>query len=96
MLLCSIARTPHKRARGYDRTSCRTLERLAAWIRQRQTGFFASMDLSFIGSLLGSLSLDDSSLALIALLAGMSGGWLLTNWWDQQLRTKKLKANRKL
>ncbi len=65
------------------------------WIDNRQTGFFASMDLSFIGSLLGSLSLDDSSLALIALLAGMAGGWLLTNWWDQQLRTKKLKANRK-
>jgi hypothetical protein len=53
------------------------------------------MDVSTIGSLLGSLSLDDSSLALIALLAGMAGGWLLTNWWDQQLRTKKLKANRK-
>lgn len=65
------------------------------WIYKRQTGFFASMDLSSIGSLLGSLSLDDSSLALIALLAGMAGGWLLTNWWDQQLRTKKLKANRK-
>jgi hypothetical protein len=53
------------------------------------------MDLSSLGSLIGSLSLDDSSLALIALLAGMAGGWLLTNWWDQQLRMKKLKANRK-
>jgi len=95
VLLCSSARIPHKRARGNDRTSCRPLERLAVWIDKRQTGFFASMDLSSFGSLLGSLSLDDSSIALIALLAGMTGGWLLTNWWDQQLRTKKLKANRK-
>ena len=53
------------------------------------------MDFSSLGSLLGSLSLDDSSLALIALLAGMAGGWTLTNWRDQQLRTKKLKINRK-
>jgi hypothetical protein len=53
------------------------------------------MDLSSLVSLIGSLTLDDSSLALIALLAGMAGGWLLTNWWDQQLRMKKLKANRK-
>jgi hypothetical protein len=54
------------------------------------------MDLSSLGSLISSLTLDDSSLALIALLAGMAGGWFLTNWWDQQLRMKKLKANRKL
>jgi hypothetical protein len=53
------------------------------------------MDLSHWGSLLNSFTLDDSSLALIALLAGMAGGWTLTNWRDQQLRTKKLKANRK-
>jgi hypothetical protein len=53
------------------------------------------MDHSALGSLLGSLTLDDSSLALIALLAGMAGGWILTNWRDQQLRMKKLKANRK-
>jgi hypothetical protein len=63
--------------------------------QQTPNGVLRSMDLSLIGSLLGSFSLDDSSLALIALLAGMAGGWLLTNWWDQQLRTKKLKANRK-
>jgi len=25
----------------------------------------------------------------------MAGGWTLTNWRDQQLRTKKLKINRK-
>ena len=53
------------------------------------------MDLSALGSILGHFTLDDSSLALIALLAGMAGGWTLTNWRDQQLRTKKLKANRK-
>ena len=58
-------------------------------------GVYTAMDLSSLGSLIGSLSLDDSSLALIALLAGMAGGWVLTNWWDQQLRMKKLKANRK-
>jgi hypothetical protein len=45
-------------------------------------------------SSLGSLTLDDSSLALIALLAGMAGGWTLTNWWEQQVRTKKLKARK--
>lgn len=53
------------------------------------------MDLSFIGSVLSSFTVDDSSLALIALLAGMGGGWMLTNWHDQQLRLKKLKADRK-
>ncbi len=53
------------------------------------------MDLSSVASLFSSITLDDSSLALIALLAGMAGGWTLTNWRDQQLRTKKLKANRK-
>jgi hypothetical protein len=55
----------------------------------------STMDLSALGSFLGSFTLDDSSLALIALLAGMAGGWTLTNWRDQQLRTKKLKADRK-
>jgi hypothetical protein len=53
------------------------------------------MDLSSIGSIVSSFTLDDSSLALIALLAGMVGGWTLTNWRDQQLRIKKLKADRK-
>lgn len=52
------------------------------------------MDLSALGSLFGSLTLDDSSLALIALLAGMAAGWTLTNWRDQQLRTKRLKAKK--
>ena len=53
------------------------------------------MDLSHFGSIFSSFTLDDSSLALIALLAGMAGGWTLTNWRDQQLRIKKLKADRK-
>jgi hypothetical protein len=53
------------------------------------------MNLGSLAALLHSFTLDDSSLALIALLAGMAGGWLLTNWRDQQLRTKKLKVNRK-
>jgi hypothetical protein len=81
--------------RGDDRTSSRVPAVASRVDQQTPNGVKISMDLSFIGSLLGSFSLDDSSLALIALLAGMSGGWLLTNWWDQQLRTKKLKANRK-
>jgi hypothetical protein len=53
------------------------------------------MDLGSLAHLLNSFTLDDSSLALIALLAGMAGGYLLTNWRDQQLRTKKLKIDRK-
>lgn len=52
------------------------------------------MDFSSLGSLFGALSLDDSSLALIALLGGMAAGYILTNWRDQQLRTKKLKAKK--
>jgi hypothetical protein len=31
----------------------------------------------------GAFQLDDSSVALIALLAGMMGGWKLTGWHDQ-------------
>jgi len=67
----------------------------------RQTGIsftkrgYHSMDLGSLPHLLNSFTLDDSSLALVALLAGMAGGWALTNWRDQQLRTRKLKVNRK-
>jgi hypothetical protein len=53
------------------------------------------MDLGSLPHLLNSFTLDDSSLALLALLAGMAGGWTLTHWRDQQLRTRKLKVNRK-
>jgi hypothetical protein len=45
---------------------------------------------------LSSFSLDHSALALIGLLAGMAGGWTLTNWHDQRVRTKKLKINYRL
>ena len=58
-------------------------------------GSFAAMDLGSLSQLIGSFTLDDNSLALIALLAGMAGGWMLNNWRDQQLRTKKLKIDRK-
>jgi hypothetical protein len=53
------------------------------------------MDFESLSQLIGSFALDDSSLALIALLVGMAGGWMLNNWRDQQLRTKKLKIDRK-
>ena len=53
------------------------------------------MDLGSLPHLFANFTLDDSSLALIALLAGVAGGYILTNWRDQQLRTKKLKINRK-
>ena len=59
-------------------------------------GVYVSMDFSSLSSLFASFTLDDSSLALIALLAGMAAGWTLTNWRDQQLRIKKLRANRKM
>jgi hypothetical protein len=44
--------------------------------------------------LLSSIALDDSSLALIALLAGMAGGWSLTGW-REQLKERRSKAARK-
>jgi hypothetical protein len=57
------------------------------------------MDLASFASslphLFSSFTLDDSSLALIALLAGMAGGWTLTGWRDQQVKAKKAKINRK-
>ena len=56
---------------------------------------FTTMDFGSLTHLLNSVTLDDSSLALIALLAGMAAGYLLTNWRDQQLRARKLKINRK-
>ena len=52
------------------------------------------MDLSTLaGSLahfIGGFQLDDSSVALIALIAGMVGGWRLTDWHDQ-LKAKRAK-----
>ena len=52
---------------------------------------------SIVGScahFLGSFQLDDSSVALIALLAGMVGGYRLTGWHDQ-LKAKRAKIARK-
>jgi hypothetical protein len=83
-----------------ESTAPRTAQK-AHELGERQTGTthakrgFAAMDLGSLPHLFNSFTLDDSSLALIALLAGMAGGWTLTNWRDQQLRTKKLKINRK-
>jgi hypothetical protein len=49
---------------------------------------------SLTGSLahvLRSFQLDDSSVALIALLAGMVGGYRLTGW-HEQLKAKRAKV----
>jgi hypothetical protein len=54
---------------------------------------FASLA-SSLPHYISSFALDDSSLALIALLAGMAGGWTLTGWRDQ-LKAKRAKINRK-
>jgi hypothetical protein len=58
-------------------------------------GVLKQMDHGSLAHLFNAVTLDDSSLALIALLAGMAAGYLLTNWRDQQLRTRKLKVTRK-
>jgi hypothetical protein len=56
------------------------------------------MDLfSFAGSFAHSFSgfqLDDSSVALIALLAGMMGGYRLTGW-HERFKAKRAKLERK-
>ena len=44
-----------------------------------------------LAQVVSSLALDDSSLALIALLAGMIGGWSLTGW-REQLRAKRARV----
>ena len=43
---------------------------------------------------LGSFQLDDSSVALIALLVGMIGGYRITDWYTQ-LRAKRARVERK-
>ena len=43
---------------------------------------------------LGTFQMDDSSVALVALLAGMIGGYRLTGWHDQ-LKAKRAKIARK-
>jgi hypothetical protein len=52
----------------------------------RQTGLFLMDISSLAGSMphvLSSFQLDDSSVALIALLAGMMGGYRLSGWHEQ-------------
>lgn len=53
------------------------------------------MDLGALPHLLNAFTLDDSILAVVALVAGTVAGWTLTNYHDQQIRMRKLKVNRK-
>ena len=53
-----------------------------------------AVSLASLPHLLSSLAFDDGSLALIALLTGMAGGWTLTGW-REQMRAKKAKLDRK-
>jgi hypothetical protein len=53
------------------------------------------MHLGALPHLLKAFTLDDSILAVVALLAGTAAGWTLTNYYDQLIRTRKLKVNRK-
>lgn len=46
---------------------------------------------TFASQVVSSFALDDSSLALIALLAGMAGGWSLTGW-REQLKARRAKV----
>jgi hypothetical protein len=50
-----------------------------------------------VAHVLNALALDDSSLALIALLAGMVGGWSLTGRLEQlrERRAARAAADRK-
>ncbi|HWG29097.1 MAG TPA: hypothetical protein VN676_00990 [Steroidobacteraceae bacterium] len=41
-----------------------------------------------------SYSIDDSSLALMSLLAGMIGGWKITNW-REQLKARRVRVRNK-
>ena len=47
-----------------------------------------AVSLASLPHMLSSLAFDDGSLALIALLIGMAGGWTLTGW-REQIRAKK-------
>jgi hypothetical protein len=53
------------------------------------------MDLGALAHLLKSFTLDGDILAVVGLLAGTAAGWTLTNYYEQQIRTRKLKVNRK-
>ena len=62
----------------------------------RQTGALEQMNLSSILEPIQhvSFAIDDSSLALMALLAGMIGGWRITGW-RQQMKLKRARIERK-
>ena len=47
-----------------------------------------------IARFFASLQLDDSTIALLALLIGMAGGWQLPGW-HQQLKAKRARVERK-
>ncbi|HEY6483425.1 MAG TPA: hypothetical protein VIY54_07845 [Steroidobacteraceae bacterium] len=52
---------------------------------------------SFAGPLahiFNALQLDDSTVSLLALIAGVLGGWRLTGW-HEQLKAKRAKIERK-
>lgn len=62
-----------------------------------QTGTYLMDVVSFVGSVahhLSSFQLDDSSMALIALLVGMVGGYRLTGVYDQ-MKEKRAKVARR-
>jgi hypothetical protein len=52
------------------------------------------MNVSFaeFAHVLNAVALDDSSLALLALLAGMAGGWTLTGWRERLLARREKAA----
>jgi hypothetical protein len=54
-------------------------------------GSFQMNALSFAQQHLSGFQLDDSSVALIALLAGMMGGYRLSGWHDQ-IKAKRAKV----
>ena len=67
-----------------------------AIFRVRQTGAYLQMNLDSILQPIQhvSFAIDDSSLALMALLAGMIGGWRITGW-RAQLKLKRARIERK-
>ncbi len=64
--------------------------------RTRQTGALEKMNLSSIIEPIQhvSFAIDDSSLAVMALVAGMIGGWKFTGWRGQ-LKAKRVRVDHK-
>jgi hypothetical protein len=61
-----------------------------------QTGALEQMNLSSLIAPIQQVSyaIDDSSLALMALLAGMIAGWKITGW-REQLKAKRVRVQDK-